>query len=81
MGAVEIELDVQLTTDSEVVVCHDRTLDRFGHDARVVEEMTAADLLALDMGSWFSPYFFAGERAVTLNALLGRSWRAPWHIG
>ncbi|MDQ1257854.1 MAG: hypothetical protein QG656_2462 [Candidatus Hydrogenedentes bacterium] len=72
MGASEVEIDVQLATDGTIVLCHDRTLDRYGHGARVVEEMTSAELLALDMGSWFSPYLYASERAVTLDALFDR---------
>lgn len=70
MGVREIETDTQLTRDGEVVLCHDATLARYGHGARVVEEMTWAELAALDMGSWFSPALFGGAKMITLDDLL-----------
>jgi len=69
MGVAEIELDTQLTTDGEIVLCHDTTLTRYGHGPQVVEAMSWTDLAALDMGSWFSPFLFAGERPLTLDQL------------
>ena len=72
MGIREIELDTQLTPDGVVALCHDRTLARYGHGAQVMEEMNWADLAALDMGAWFSPYLFGGERMITLEQLLAR---------
>ncbi|MBN1178925.1 MAG: hypothetical protein JXD18_06920 [Anaerolineae bacterium] len=72
MGAREIETDVQLTTDGQAVLCHDRTLARYDHGDRVVEETTWADLCELDMGSWFSPFLYRNERMMTLDGLLAR---------
>lgn len=72
MGVPEIELDTQLTTDGAIALCHDSTLARYGHGERHVEEMRWADLQALDMGSWFSPHLFGGERMVTLPDLFMR---------
>ena len=69
MGADEVELDAQLTTDGEIVLCHDRDLTRYGHGARVVEEMSWPELSALDMGAWFSPYLYGGERMLRLEDL------------
>jgi glycerophosphoryl diester phosphodiesterase len=69
MGVHEVELDAQLTTDGIVVLCHDRTLTRYGHGAQVVEALPWAELAALDMGAWFSPYHFGGERMITLEQL------------
>ncbi len=69
MGITEIELDTQLTTDGEIVLCHDTTLARYGHGPQVVETMAWADLAALDMGSWFSPFLFGGEHPLTLDQL------------
>lgn len=69
MGSAEIELDAQLTSDGQVVLCHDETLSRYGHGPRPVESMTLAELHTLDMGSWFSPFLFGGERMLTLDAL------------
>jgi len=70
MGVTEIETDVQLTTDGVVVLCHDRTLARYGHGEQVVEAMAWGDLATLDMGSWFSPYLHQDKRMLTLDALL-----------
>src|SRR5688572_2867575 len=69
MGIQEIELDTQLTSDGEVALCHDTTLERYGHGSAVVEEMPWSELATLDMGSWFSPFFFKGERMITLEHL------------
>ncbi len=69
MGISEIELDLQLTTDGEVVICHDLTLARYGHGELKVEALSWAELSGLDMGAWFSPYFFAGERMPRLGEL------------
>ncbi|MCC6454128.1 MAG: hypothetical protein IT328_04245 [Caldilineaceae bacterium] len=69
MGINEIELDTQLTLDGEIALCHDSTLERYGHGPRLVEEMQWAELAGLDMGSWFSPFLYAGERMITLDDL------------
>ena len=70
MGVTEIETDVQLTTDGVVVLCHDRTLARYGHGDQVVEELPWGTLAGLDMGSWFSPYLHHEKRLLTLRELL-----------
>ena len=70
MGFGEVELDVQLAIDGMVVLCHDLELTRYGHGDVVVEEMASDELLALDMGSWFSPHLFAGTPMLSLDQLL-----------
>lgn len=72
MGCHEIELDTQLSSDGQVVICHDTTLERYGHGAQIVEQLPWATLAALDMGSWFSPFQFAGERMLRLCDLFAR---------
>lgn len=69
MGVQEVELDAQLSTDGEVVLCHDKELTRYGHRPAVVEEMAWTELSRLDMGSWFSPYLYGGERMLRLDDL------------
>lgn len=69
MGVPDIETDVQLTTDGVAVLCHDRTLARYGHGDQVVEAMTWSALADLDMGSWFSPYLYQDMRMLTLDTL------------
>ena len=44
-----IELDVQLTKDSILVVFHDETLSRMCHDDRVVQECTYQELQKLTL--------------------------------
>ncbi|MDH3732694.1 MAG: glycerophosphodiester phosphodiesterase family protein [Gemmatimonadota bacterium] len=56
-GADWIELDVQLTADNELIVVHDRDFNRVSGSALRAEESPLADLLALDVGSWFGPEF------------------------
>jgi len=70
MDIREVELDTQLSTDGVVVLCHDVTLERYGQGAEVVEDLPSQALLALDMGSWFSPHFFSGTPMLTLDKLL-----------
>lgn len=69
MGVTEVELDTQLTLDGEIALCHDATLERYGHGPRLVEQMAWHELADLDMGSWYSPFLHAGERMITLDDL------------
>jgi glycerophosphoryl diester phosphodiesterase len=69
MGVTEVELDTQLTLDGEIALCHDATLERYGHGPRLVEQMAWQELADLDMGSCFSPFLHAGERMITLDDL------------
>ncbi len=69
IGADYIELDVQMTKDGQIVVCHDDNLWRVaGVDGRVAD-YTWEELSAFDVGSWFSPEF-AGERIPLLSQVL-----------
>lgn len=69
MGIREVELDTQLSLDGEVALCHDSTLERYGHGPAIIEQMRWAELASLDMGSWFSPFLFQGEQMFTLDRL------------
>jgi len=69
MGATEVELDVRFSRDRKLMICHDESLDRFGYPGMKVAECAAADLATLDMGSWFSPYLYRGERMMQLDTL------------
>ena len=81
MGTEEIELDVWLSKDNHIVICHDGSLHRYGYPGLHVTELELESLLKLDMGSWFSPYLFAGERMLTLDALLSQFQdRFTYHI-
>jgi glycerophosphoryl diester phosphodiesterase len=58
-GAGMCELDAQLTKDGEVVVIHDKTVDRTTNGSGVVAQMTLAEIQRLDAGR--------GERVPTLD--------------
>ena len=69
MGITEVELDTQLSTDGVVVLCHDHTLERYGHGVKAIEDQSSEFLLKLDMGKWFSPLFFEKTAMATLDQL------------
>ncbi len=69
LGSAYIEIDVQLSSDGEVVVIHDETVDRTTNGEGRVKDMTLADLQSLDAGSWFSDDFI-GEKIPTLEEAL-----------
>ncbi len=52
-GADGIEFDVRLARDGVAVVIHDATLERTGLLKRRVANLTADELQAIDVGSWF----------------------------
>jgi len=54
-GATGIELDVHSTSDGELVVSHDATVDRTTGGAGAIAELTLAELRALDNAYWFVP--------------------------
>ena len=64
-----IEVDLQITSDGEVVVIHDATLDRTTDVTGLVRNHTLAQLRKLDAGVKFDP-FFAGTRIPTLKEVL-----------
>lgn len=69
IGADYVELDVQMTKDGQIVVCHDDNLQRVaGVDGRI-GDYTQEELSAFDVGSWFSPGF-SQERIPLLSQVL-----------
>lgn len=68
------ELDVQLTKDGEVLICHDDSVNRTSNGKGKVASLTLAQLKELDAGSWKDPKF-AGERFPTLREALELSAR------
>jgi glycerophosphoryl diester phosphodiesterase len=69
MGAREVELDVQFSKDSALMVCHDTEFSRYGHPGKRIERLTRAQLQALDMGAWFGNGEYAGARMIALDEL------------
>lgn len=68
-GAHMIEFDVQLTKDNQMVVIHDRTVDRTTNGTGKVSDLTFAEIRTLDAGGWKSPDS-KGEQIPTLDETL-----------
>lgn len=54
-GADLLEIDVHVTADGHIVVLHDATVDRTTDGTGAVEQMTLAQVQALDAAYWFVP--------------------------
>ena len=76
MGAPGIETDVRLSADGVLVLIHDDRVDRTSNGSGAVADLSWAELVALDAGSWLDSRF-GGERIVRLDWLLG--WAFPTH--
>ena len=68
-GATTAEIDLVLTRDDQIVLAHDLTLDRTTDGQGLIADRTAAEIAALDAGSWFGPEF-AGERMPSLPEVI-----------
>lgn len=62
MGADAVENDVHLTADGNIVIIHDESVSRTSNGTGITEQMTLAELKALDFG--------AGEKIPTLDECL-----------
>jgi len=65
-GADMIELDVRMSRDGELMVLHDRRVNRTTDGSGSVFRKNLADLQTLDAGSWYARQF-AGERIPALR--------------
>ncbi|WP_214484844.1 glycerophosphodiester phosphodiesterase family protein [Bacillus sp. SM2101] len=77
MDADYIEVDVQMTKDSHLVIIHDLTVDRTTNGAGYVKNLTLIELQQLDAGSWFHTKY-ANEQIPTLSDVIEQYSR---HIG
>lgn len=68
-GDKAIELDVALSSDREIIVVHDDTVDRTTNGTGSVSDLSLPDLEHLDAGSWFHPDF-SNERLPSLSMVL-----------
>ena len=68
-GIKTVELDVRLSADGQLIVCHDADTFRTTGQRLVIAETTCADLQRLDAGSWKGPEW-AGERIPVLDEAL-----------
>lgn len=82
-GVDGLELDVRLSRDGEVVVCHDARVDRISDVAGAIADLTAADLARIDAGYRFTaadgthPFRGVGIGVPTLRQVLGRYPACP----
>lgn len=76
-GVDGLELDVHLTRDGHVVICHDERLDRTTDGTGLIAELTLDEIRRFDAGSWFGPHY-RGERVPTLRELLEAVAESPW---
>ena len=58
MGADGIELDVQLTKDGEIVICHDERIDRTSRGKGWLKDFTLSELKQIDFGKPHVEYGF-----------------------
>lgn len=66
-----IELDVQLTKDGELVVCHDEKIDRTTNGKGKISSLTYEELQQYSAGSWFGKDGeFADERIPLFSEVL-----------
>ena len=59
-----VEMDVHLTADDEIVICHDDNLERTSNGSGELRRKTLSELKTYDFGSWYNAEF-AGERIAT----------------
>src|SRR5579864_7579492 len=56
-GADLIELDVQLSSDGEVVVMHDTSVDRTTDGEGLIRDLPWKKIKTFDAGAWYGPEF------------------------
>jgi glycerophosphoryl diester phosphodiesterase len=76
-GIDMIELDARLSKENEVMVLHDRTLQRTSTGNGAARIYTVAEMKEFDAGSWFDPVFSA-ERIPTLREVLTLVNKRRW---
>lgn len=69
MKSEGIELDVHMTKDKALVVCHDERVDRTTNGKGFIKDYTLGEIKQLDAGSWFGDEF-KGEKIPELEEVL-----------
>jgi glycerophosphoryl diester phosphodiesterase len=69
LGANVVELDVRLTADGHLIVCHDDDTKRTTGRKLLIHQSTLAELRQLDAGAWKGAQW-AGQRLPTLAEVL-----------
>ena len=68
-GAAQIEFDITESSDGQLLIMHDATVDRCTNGRGALNGMTFADLRSLDAGSWYH-LRYRGTRIPTLEEAL-----------
>ena len=69
LGVDMIEIDIEQTLDSVVVVIHDTKVNRTTNGKGLVDSLTYVYIKTLDAGSWYNEQF-SGEKISTLDEVL-----------
>jgi glycerophosphoryl diester phosphodiesterase len=69
LGVDIVEVDVHLSSDSQIIVCHDENLKRTTGRAVLVKDISSLEIKKLDAGSWFSNEF-KGEKIPLLEEVI-----------
>lgn len=64
-----IEADIQMSRDGQIMVIHDKTLERTTNGSGLVKDFTLDELKKYDAGGWFDKRY-EGERIPTLDELI-----------
>ncbi len=68
-GCQMVEFDVWMTSDGELVIMHDETVDRTTDGSGRIVDLTLKQIRQLDAGGWFSQQF-SGTKVPTLEEAL-----------
>lgn len=60
-GCAGIELDIHMSQDGQIMVCHDPTVDRTTTGTGAIRDLPAAQLRDFDAGVWFT-HQYEGQR-------------------
>lgn len=78
-GVDYLELDIQMTSDGELVAFHDDTIERTSNGEGHINDYTLAEIKDLDTGSWFNDTYpdqaddaFIGTEILTLEEVFDR---------
>lgn len=64
-----VELDVHLTRDGQLVICHDADTQRTAGVKKIIKDCTYEELRDLDVGSWKDPKFASERMPLLVDAL------------
>src|SRR5258708_26264384 len=70
-GADLLEMDVQLSSDNEVIVMHDTSVDRTTDGSGLIRDLPWKKLKTFDAGVWFGPDC-SGQNIPSLAEVIGR---------